>query len=209
MADGTGVSLRRATLIAESLLEDLQPHCERATIAGSIRREKAEVGDVEIVVIPRWGEKPDDGLGLTMVPANLLHEWALATDAVRWIKPSTHEIIDWAPKAEGKYWRGLLPSGLKLDLFLARPENYGAILLIRTGSAGFSEAVVTHAKRIGKPCVEGQFTDPGGRPVATYTESEVFEHLGLEWVAPRDRTGPEALGSQRPASRRAWAGGAR
>ena len=39
--------------IAESLVEKLRPACERIEIAGSLRREKAMVGDIEIVAVPR------------------------------------------------------------------------------------------------------------------------------------------------------------
>lgn len=44
---------KRALLIATNLLNDLLPFCERAEIAGSVRRLKPEVKDIEIVVIPK------------------------------------------------------------------------------------------------------------------------------------------------------------
>lgn len=180
---------------AEKLRGRVSRWCDRAEIAGSIRRQKAEVKDVELVVIPRWEDWPDpSSLFGEPMPVNVLHEEWVGKCAgdVRWIKPGTKEVVDWEPKADGKYWRGLLPCGLKLDLFIARPENWGAIFLIRTGSAEFSEAVVTHAKRVGKRCSGGMFT-VDGNPVATPEERDVFKLLNLRWVDPVNRTGPEAL----------------
>lgn len=42
-----------AILIAERVKAELEPHCERIEIAGSIRRKKPEVKDIEIVAIPK------------------------------------------------------------------------------------------------------------------------------------------------------------
>lgn len=39
--------------IATRIKAELQPHCERIEIAGSIRRNKPEVKDIEIVAIPK------------------------------------------------------------------------------------------------------------------------------------------------------------
>jgi DNA polymerase/3'-5' exonuclease PolX len=39
--------------IAGRIVEALRPYCERIEIAGSLRREKPMVGDIEIVAIPR------------------------------------------------------------------------------------------------------------------------------------------------------------
>jgi DNA polymerase/3'-5' exonuclease PolX len=47
------MELSRAREIAKRVLVLLRPFCERAEIAGSIRRGKPEVGDIEIVVIPK------------------------------------------------------------------------------------------------------------------------------------------------------------
>lgn len=187
-------SLAVAREAAEWLVENIRPSCHRVEIAGSIRRGKPEVKDVEIVCVPRWIERPGTDLFGTPEPVNVLHDWAKTTNLVRWIKPGVSEIIDWEPKADGKYWRGILwqHGDLKLDLFIAKPENFGAIYLIRTGSADFSQACVTHALRIGKRCVDGHFT-VGGEPVPTPTEESVFELLNLRYVEPARRTGPEAL----------------
>ena len=42
-----------AIAVARELCEALKPHCERLIVAGSLRRMKQQVGDVEIVYIPK------------------------------------------------------------------------------------------------------------------------------------------------------------
>ena len=43
----------KAKRIADSVLQELKPHCERIEIAGSIRRKKEYPNDIEIVSIPK------------------------------------------------------------------------------------------------------------------------------------------------------------
>lgn len=186
--------LEEAREIAEGLCERMKPYCLRACVAGSIRRGKVEVGDIEICAIPKWEERknPADLFG-EAEPMNLLHEWARKGSGIRWIKTGTNEIISWEIKPEGKYWRAYLGGvHMKLDLFLARPANWGAILLIRTGSAEFSHAVAAHAQRIRRPFKDGQIWW-GDRPVVTADEETAFRLLRLQWIPPEERTGPEAL----------------
>lgn len=181
-----------ARRIASNLIEEMKPFCERVEIAGSIRRRKAEVKDIEIVAIPKWNTEVDVGsLFAEPITINLLHQWANSSKIV-WIKPGVSGIVPWTIKPEGKYWRGLLPSEIKLDLFIAQPDNWGMIFLIRTGSAEFTTAVVTHAKRIKMPCVDGYLTRDGQR-LATYEEADVFNFLGLQHIEPMDRISFDSL----------------
>jgi DNA polymerase/3'-5' exonuclease PolX len=196
------MKLKDAQLIAKDLLEKASPLCERIEIAGSIRRKKPDVKDIEIVAIPKWTESrdPSDLFGERKPRINQL--WlnlSFRIDVV-WIKPGTSEIVPWDVKPDGKYWRGLLPEGIKLDLFIASQENFGAIYLIRTGSAEFSAAVMAHAKRLNRRCVDGYFTRDGER-VITPEEKDVFDLLNLEFVEPELRIGRDALKSKRPEAR--------
>ena len=44
--------LEFAKEIAQSFIKNIQPFCERVEVAGSVRREKREVKDIEICAIP-------------------------------------------------------------------------------------------------------------------------------------------------------------
>ncbi len=188
--------LRAAQGIAGRLAGLMRPFCARVEIAGSIRRSSAEVKDVELVAVPRWTERPGSMpslFGGEPERVNLLHEWAVnqaAAAGVRWIKTGTPDVVDWEPKAEGKYWRALVEERVKLDLFLASAENYGLILLIRTGSAEFSQAVMTYAKHRTPYRVEGgHLRGRDGEALRTLEERDVFGALRLDYVLPRERTG--------------------
>lgn len=146
------------------------------------------VKDIEIVATPRWVERPDptDLFGERQLRVNLLCEDLKQREHVQWIKPGTKVIEPWPLKPEGKYWRGLLANGMKLDMFLAEPDNYGAIKLIRTGSMEFNVALFAHAGRAGFDIDRGWFWRDGEK-IATPEEEDVFALLGLPYVEPRDR----------------------
>lgn len=179
--------LFEAQRLATDLVNQMHGCCERIEIAGSIRRRKPEVTDIEIVCIPRWENLPDptDLFGERTIHTNLLHQWALSS-GIRWIHKNDGQVHDATIKNDGKMWKGLLPCGAQLDLFLTTPKSWGVIFLIRTGSAEFSQAVVTHAKYHGKPVKNGRLT-MSGVPVETPEEEDVFRLLGLEYVEPSKR----------------------
>lgn len=211
------MNLSVALPLAESLLEAMRPYCEWVAIAGSIRREKSEnIKDIEIVAMPKWLSTPDpaDLFGEKELRQNLLYSWAMGytrpSHAVRWIKPGTSEIIPWQPNEAGKYWRGMIYQDddsqppVKLDLFLVTQETRWPVFVIRTGSAEFSTALMTRAIHLGmrfKDGTLGRETQTGFHPLTSLSDEEsLFEALQIQYVAPRNRTGPEAI---RPLGRRA------
>lgn len=108
----------------------------RAEIAGSLRRGKADVGDVEIVLQPRmdtdlFGEPISTSAALDGGVTRCFAEGLLAWDTA---------VIRNGPRHK----RFVLPAlGIPLDLFLPAPESWGNILAIRTGDADFSRLLVT------------------------------------------------------------------
>ncbi|NJD23354.1 MAG: hypothetical protein FIA82_11915 [Melioribacter sp.] len=97
-------------------------------IAGSIRREKKESGDIEIVCMPKniLIDDPERMFTQTLVRHP---EFVKIINSLEKVKGD----------AEGKYTQRILPEGIKLDLFTATPDNWGYILAIRTGPEGFSK----------------------------------------------------------------------
>jgi DNA polymerase/3'-5' exonuclease PolX len=185
------MDLTTARNLATALATDMAPCCVSVEVAGSVRRGRPDVKDLEIVAVPRWIDTAGADLFGTPEPRNTLHAWALNAERqgrLQWIKPGTSEVIAWAPKPEGRYWRGLLrPEGVKLDLFLATPANAGLVLAIRTGSADFSRALVTYARRIGWYVDDGRLWNAADKCVPTPDERSVFAALGLAWVPPEER----------------------
>ncbi len=189
------MDLDTATRLAHPIWRGLNEHCHECKVAGSIRREKAEVKDIEVVAAPKWVDGAVADLFGESEQVNAAYQWAVDAEArgeVQWIKPGPPPVTPWPLKPDGKYWRGLLPGGVKLDLFLATPENFGLIYLIRTGSSDFSKAVVTHALRCGMRVAGGQLLR-SDEVIPTPTEESVFEALGLAYVSPRNRTDGSVL----------------
>jgi len=49
------ISLEEAKEVTKELVNELKPYCKRLKVVGSIRREKEEIGDIDIVIIPEEG----------------------------------------------------------------------------------------------------------------------------------------------------------
>ena len=130
--------LNDARALATDVLAMLRPACLQAEIAGSIRREKADIKDIELVVQPRLTPEPtlfgDGGRlhsDLDAALARLIAAGRLAYDTKL--------------KRNGERYKRLTLPGrdMAIDLFIADALNWGNILAIRTGDADFSRALVT------------------------------------------------------------------
>jgi len=105
------MKIDEAKKIADKYVEILKPYCLRIEIAGSIRREKPEVGDIELI--------------------------AIVKDIKKFSK-EVNKLEKVKGNPTGKYTQRILPEGIKLDLFMANIRNWGLIFAIRTGSARYS-----------------------------------------------------------------------
>lgn len=161
------MQLQKAKKIAENILSELKPHCERIEIAGSIRRQKPNVKDIEIVAIP----KPYD-VGL--------FESGIATVVNKWQKVKG--------ELPCKYTQRILPDGINLDLFFATKDNWGLIFAIRTGSADYSHKILaTRWVKFGYKSKDGMLTrDNETYPVRE--ETDLYKILNLEWTEPTERS---------------------
>lgn len=134
------MQLHDAWEIAELVVGLLTPACQRIEVAGSIRREKADVGDIEIVCLPiprmnLLGEPAGNMLEAAIAPA-MAREPRLAWDGEK-------------KRAGPKYKRFRWSEEIGIDLFIADGRNYGNTLAIRTGNADFSHYLVTQRWRGG------------------------------------------------------------
>jgi DNA polymerase/3'-5' exonuclease PolX len=161
------MKLKDALQIAERVKAELAPHCFRIEIAGSIRRKKPEVKDIEIVIRPKPYEHRGmfaDGI------APIVNQW----QKVKGELPC-------------KYTQRILPEGIKLDLFFASEENWGLIYAIRTGSADYSHRVLAStwvAK--GFHSVDGMLMR-GMHKYPIYEEADLFKLLEIPYCEPELR----------------------
>ena len=160
--------LEQAEEIADRVIAKLRPHCEQVAIAGSIRRRRPTVGDIEIVCIP----KPYD--------ATPLFASGLATVVNQWEKVRG--------ELPCKYTQRLLPEGIPLDLFMVDRNGFGLQVAIRTGSAAWSHQVLAKAwVRAGFHSEGGLLRYASGAVVPTPTERALFDRIGLPWTPPEER----------------------
>ena len=157
------VKLAVATQYAEALVEYLKRvrGVEQAVVAGSYRRMKDTVGDLDILVTAR--------------SAGTVMERFVAYDEVR-------EVL-----ARGDTKSSVvLKSGLQVDLRLVPAESYGAALHYFTGSKAHNIAIRRLAQARGLKVNEyGVFR--GARRIAGETEESVFAAVGLPFIAPELR----------------------
>lgn len=133
---------RNAQQLADLLVRDtLSPACVQVVIAGSIRRQKSEIRDIEIVVQPKLTAV------LNMFGDIRGHDSELDNALAYAMRGGAIEYDRKVRRDGPKYKRLWLPAHeIAVDLFIADANNWGNILAIRTGNADFSKALVT--KRI-------------------------------------------------------------
>lgn len=156
----------KALVIAKKVKELISPYCYRAEIAGSIRRKKLEVKDIEIVAIPKPFETG-------------LFESGIATIINKWQKVKG--------ELPCKYTQRVLLEGIKLDLFFATRENWGLIYAIRTGSSSYSHKVLGYNwKKRGYTSKEGNLYFKNNR-VNVLEERDLFNRIGVKYIGPEWR----------------------
>ncbi len=155
-----------ATAAAEEMTEYLgaSPGVERVTAAGSLRRGKETVGDLDLLVTGPGAEAALD----------------------RFVgHPRVHDVLGHgANKASARF--GL--EGIQVDVRAVPGESYGAALQYFTGSKEHNVHLRQRAQRMGLTLNEyGLSRLDGGAVVASRGEEEIYAALGLEWIAPELR----------------------
>jgi DNA polymerase (family X) len=147
---------------------------EEITPAGSLRRCKETVGDLDLLVTLTHGKN-------TAETVDAISQHILAF-------PGIDQTL---ARGENKV-SFLLRNGLQVDVRLLDKESYGAALLYFTGSKEHNVALRGRANKMGLTLNEYALaTLEGERPVARATEEEIYAKLKLDYVSPelRENTG--------------------
>ena len=160
------LDLREAQEIADQVKVAVAAHCDKIEVAGSIRRQRAKVHDIDFVVVAKSDA-----------------EWQKIGEKLKHLKAK--------PSCQGNsVIKALLPcqKGLfQVDFYRAKPSTFGIHLLVRTGSAEHNMWLAGYAisKGIRLKYSEGLIKD--GAIVAGEDEKGVFAALGLPCPSPSER----------------------
>lgn len=186
MSQGKRHPLARAHGQARALCSALRPYCERIEIAGSIRRQRRDVGDVEIVLQPQWEHRPIPGQTSFFAPprtARINLVWAeLDRLTARGVLPPTSK--------GGERMRCYPATGdrLQVDVFcVVDPRSWGVILAIRTGPADFGARCMQRLRNRQLRCEGALVHGYLGEVIPCPEEVDFFRACGLEWIEPQDR----------------------
>ncbi|GAB2909302.1 DNA polymerase/3'-5' exonuclease PolX [Streptomyces heilongjiangensis] len=159
---GGRIPLSTAMETAEEIVTGISliTGCEHCAYAGSLRRMRETVGDIDILVAARRSAPFMDAL----------------TEL-----PSTAEVV-----AHGTKKTSIRTvDGVQVDLRVVRPDAWGAGMQYFTGSKAHNIRTRTIAVHLGLKLSEyGLFETEGGRRVASRSEEEVYARLGLPWIPP-------------------------
>lgn len=156
--------LSTALQFAESFVAHIKkvPGVHEAVPAGSLRRWKEEVGDLDILTACKDPQAVMDRF--------VAH-------------PDIKEVL---ARGETKS-TVVLRSGLQVDIRVLEKKSFGAALQYFTGSKAHNVALRDRAKRMGLKISEYGVFREDGKWVAGRTEEEVYKSVGLPWIPPELR----------------------
>lgn len=157
--------------IAEGIVASVSglPGVKNVTPAGSLRRFRETVGDLDII------GTADDTESVIKAFTGL---------------PQVEEIIAAGPQRASVR----LHSGLQVDLRLVPHESYGSLLQHFTGSQAHNVVLREYAVKKGMSVSEYGITDAKSGGTIHFAEEEsVYKHLGLQYIPPEIREGGEEV----------------
>lgn len=184
-------SYEEAMAVAEKLVTTLKPCCEQICIAGSLRRGKREVGDIEILYVPRMvsGRQVDmfsSGMALDNA-AEFKIEWLEREGVLERRKNVEGHNAGWGPKNKlGVH----VESGIAVDLFETTKENWFVSLVIRTGPKEFNLRLTNGAIALGRTLNAygcGITEMVSGTVTRATSEQDVCKLCGVEYAEPERR----------------------
>jgi len=195
---------KAALQIADAVMQKISPKCEVANKAGSLRREKQEVKDIEIVCVPKKIKVGSVDLFGT-------------DDRKTVVSPEFTQVVNslgkiLKGKTDGRMMQIELHEKIFLDLFMPVPVDYWRQFAIRTGSKEYSHKIIangwlkmgwcgtSNGLRLQHECdgkkttddktiwtVKPGITNPVLPPVWS-SEQEFFDWLNVPYIHPKRRT---------------------
>jgi DNA polymerase (family 10) len=164
------MKLEDAEQLANQIVHTIKHLCdsEHIMVVGSIRRRCPEVKDIDIVLIPQawmWNTI------IQTLKTNWLAEVVEAGQELARLKVPTDATSE----------------PVQVDIYRARPETWGVLLLIRTGSIEHNIKLCSRARAMNMMLSAKKGVIKDGKVVASRTEEEIFKALEMDFVEPEKR----------------------
>lgn len=159
------ISLRKAKMLADKIIKELKKAKSviKITAAGSLRRKKSTIGDIDIIVSSK---KPSQVIDIFTKLKRIQKILA---------KGKTKATI-------------VLDSGIQVDLRVFSPGSWGAGLFYFTGNKNYNIELRKIAIKKGYKLSEyGLFDKQTGKMIAGRTEKEICKALGVKYLEPEKR----------------------
>jgi DNA polymerase/3'-5' exonuclease PolX len=160
------LDLKAAEDLAEQVKAAVKVQCQMIEVAGSIRRQKTRVHDIDFVILARSDA-----------------EWTKINQELKRLKAKPNCSGNAVIKAFVPYQDGLF----QVDFYRAKPSTFGIHLLIRTGSADHNMWLAGYAFSKGMRLKYSEGLIKDGTIIAGEDEKSVFEALGLPYPLPSER----------------------
>jgi DNA polymerase (family 10) len=166
-----------AFAVAQRIVDELRPACDRIEIAGSLRRGNNMVHDIDILLLPK-----EAGEGFSLESSTLL-EGLIGQLVAR------GSLTPVRGKEKIKCFVAT-KTGIPVDVYVAKPETWATLLLIRTGSKEHNIKLAQRAKELGmKLRASGDGIEHvNGDFLRVNAEEEIFALLNLPYVRPEERS---------------------
>lgn len=194
----TRFPLAEAESVANHLIESLKTYTKKIIVAGSIRRRKPEVGDIELMYVPIITETIgtpgllfNDGIRQEHNGVNHALSIMLAEEVLHY-RPNVRGSVIWGPKNKLAIH---VESGIPIDFFETTEAAWFNYLVCRTGGAENNKAIAMEANKRGwtwNPYAEG-FTgikgsvNEGRKSPRMESERQVYQFAGMPFLPPERR----------------------
>lgn len=146
-------------ILADEVVRTLTPLCDNIMVVGSIRRNKENPNDIDIVLIPK------------------------SKDTIQAELTKLHfKRLQGGDKKEA--WE---IGNTKIELYYATEDSWGAFVLMYTGSKEYNISMRAKAKAMGYSLSQYGLFNADKIKVASLTEEEIFKALEIEYVEPEAR----------------------
>jgi DNA polymerase (family 10) len=171
---GSRTPIGEALPVAEEVMNALREQCpeiDQLFPVGSLRRWEETIGDIDLIGTSPNPESVSDAL--------------IALDMVK-------DVLVHGPKKTSV----VVESGIQIDLRIAEPEAFGAMLQYFTGSQQHNIRLRDFANRQGLSLNEYGITNTETGQVEEFAdEASFYARLGLPWMPPEIRTGLYEVGA--------------